>query len=410
MAPHRVVVTGIAGISPIGNDWNAIRHHLGTYLNAVRFMEGWDAYADLNTKLGARAAPFEIPNYPSFENLSDMGMVSKMAVRTTELALADAGLLHDTILKSGKLGIAFGSCSGAPEGFIDVWKTMEDKSTKAMDSSTYFKILPHTTTISIASTFGITGRVITTSSACTSSSQAIGYAYETIKHGRQVAMVAGGAEELHAIQAAVFDTLFATSTKNAAPSTTPSPFDINRDGLVLGEGSCSLILEEYEHALARGAKIYAEIVGFGTNSDGCHVTNPNQPTMKMAMQLALDDAGLDSQSIGYINAHGTATEKGDIAETGATFEIFGGNVPISSLKSYTGHTLGACGGLESWVTIEMMREGWFAPTLNLTKVDPLCGDLDYIVGSAREFQCEYAMSNNFAFGGINTSLIFRKIL
>ena len=409
MALRRVVITGIAGISPIGNDWVSIRHHLGTYLNAVTVMDAWNAYADLNTRLGAPAAPFALTNDYGAENLSNMGMVARMAVRTTELALADAGLLGDPIVQGGKLGVAFGSCSGSPEAFVNIWKMMSNKDTKSIDPSTFYRMVPHTTAISIASAFGITGRVITTSSACTSSSQALGYAYEAIKYGRQIAMVAGGAEELNELQAAVFDTLFATSTKNTAPRTTPAPFDAARDGLVLGEGSSSIVVEDYEHALARGAKIYAEIVGFGTNSDGCHVTNPNQPTMKKAMQMALADADLDPHAIGYVNAHGTGTERGDVAESGATYEVFGATVPISSLKSYTGHTLGACGGLEAWATIEMMREGWFAPTLNLTQVDPECADLDYIVGAGREFQCEYAMSNNFAFGGINTSLIFRKI-
>jgi 3-oxoacyl-[acyl-carrier-protein] synthase II len=250
--------------------------------------------------------------------------------------------------------------------------------------------------------------VITTSSACTSGSQGIGYAYEAIKGGKQVAMIAGGAEELCATEAAVFDTLFATSVKNLEPHTTPSPFDAARDGLVIGEGAGCLILEELEHALARGATIHAELVGFGTNSDGCHVTQPNSATMMGAMQLALADAGLEPSAIGYVNAHGTATEQGDIAESQATAQVFGPGIAISSLKSYMGHTLGACGALEAWISIEMMREGWFAPTLNLTAVDPRCAALDYISGEGRKIDCEYVMTNNFAFGGINTSLIFKK--
>jgi 3-oxoacyl-[acyl-carrier-protein] synthase II len=222
-------------------------------------------------------------------------------------------------------------------------------------------------------------------------------------------MIAGGAEELCASEAAVFDTLFATSVRNDAPGTTPSPFDADRDGLVIGEGAGTLILEEMEHAKARGAKIYAEVVGFGTNSDGCHVTQPNAVTMKIAMQLALTDAGLAPSAIGYVNAHGTGTQHGDIAESQATMNLFGSRMPISSLKSYMGHTLGACGALEAWISIEMMNEGWFAPTINLKNVDPQCAELDYIAGEGRALQCEYVMSNNFAFGGINTSLIFKRV-
>ncbi|MGB0538829.1 MAG: beta-ketoacyl-ACP synthase, partial [Alloalcanivorax venustensis] len=145
-----------------------------------------------------------------------------------------------------------------------------------------------------------------------------------------------------------------------------------------------------------------------TNSDGRHVTQPNQSTMATAMRLALDSAGLEAERIGYVSAHGTATARGDVAETQATREVLGGGVPISSLKSYTGHTLGACGALEAWLSIEMMRQGWFHPNANLENVDPECGALDYITGAGRELDCEYAMSNNFAFGGINTSLIFRR--
>jgi 3-oxoacyl-[acyl-carrier-protein] synthase II len=206
----------------------------------------------------------------------------------------------------------------------------------------------------------------------------------------------------------VFDTLFATSVRNDAPHTTPRPFDRARDGLVIGEGAGCLILEEREHALARGATVYAEIVGFGTNSDGCHVTQPNADTMRIAMELALEDAGLAPAAIGYVNAHGTGTQHGDVAETAATNAVFGARMPISSLKSYMGHTLGACGALEALISIRMMREGWFAPTINLDEIDPECGELDYIRGDGRRLDCEYVMSNNFAFGGINTSLIFKR--
>jgi 3-oxoacyl-[acyl-carrier-protein] synthase II len=221
-------------------------------------------------------------------------------------------------------------------------------------------------------------------------------------------MVAGGAEELCATEAAVFDTLFATSTRNDSGHTTPRPFDGGRDGLVIGEGAGCLILEDLEHAEARGATIHAELVGFGTNSDGCHVTQPNSATMRKAMELALLDAGLQASDIGYVNAHGTGTAQGDVAESRATHAVFGSSTPISSLKSYMGHTLGACGALEAWISIEMMREGWFAPTINLDQIDPECAPLDYIAGRGREIHCDYVMSNNFAFGGINTSLIFKR--
>ena len=405
---RRVAVTGMAGISPIGNQWAGIRTHLGSYRNAVMRMPEWSDYDGLNTLLGAPAAPFELSERYTNKATRSMGRVALMATRASELALLDAGLLDDPLLKSGQLGIAYGSSAGTPKAICDFGKMIDDKSTKGINATTYIRMMGHTAPVNLGIFLGITGRIVTTSSACTSGSQGIGYAYETIRSGRQRAMVAGGAEELCVTEVAVFDTLFATSARNDAADSTPRPFDAERDGLVLGEGAGSLVLENLEHARARGAKIFAEVVGFGTNSDGCHITQPNARTMQIAMELALADAGIPPSSIGYVNAHGTATQQGDVAESQATRQVFGGNVPISSLKSYMGHTLGACGALESWISIEMMRAAWFAPTINLARIDPHCADLDYIVGSGRQLECEYVMSNNFAFGGINTSLIFKR--
>jgi len=407
-AVRRVVVTGMAGISPLGNDWPTIRTRLGQYRNAIVRMDEWAAYEGLNTQLGAPAAPFELPKHYDRKATRSMGRVALLATRASELALQDAGLLDHPLLTSGQMGVSFGSSAGTPSAIGDFGRMMEERTTRGINATTYIKMMAHTAPVNIGVFFGVTGRVFTTSSACTSGSQGIGYAYESIKYGQQTAMIAGGAEELDATEAAVFDTLFATSTRNAAPESSPRPFDRARDGLVIGEGAGCLILEERDHALARGATIYAELVGFGTNSDGTHVTQPNAATMKIAMELALRDAALAPQAIGYVNAHGTATAHGDLAESQATASLFGARMPISSLKSYMGHTLGACGALEAWISIEMMREGWFAPTINLDDIDPECGELDYIRGEGRALDCEYVMSNNFAFGGINTSLIFKR--
>jgi len=405
---RRVVVTGMAGISPIGNDWPAVRARLESYRNAITRMEEWAAYDGLNTQLGAPAAKFALSERYTTKATRSMGRVALMATRASELALVDAGLIDDPLLKSGNLGIAYGSSAGTPKAICDFGKMIDEKSTKGINATTYIKMMGHTAPVNLGVFLGITGRIITTSSACTSGSQGVGYAYETIRAGHQVAMIAGGAEELCVTEAAVFDTLFATSVRNDAAETTPRPFDAERDGLVLGEGAGTLILEELQHARARGATVHAEIVGFGTNSDGAHVTHPSATTMQIAMELALADAQLPPSAIGYLNAHGTGTQHGDVAESQATRSIFRDCVPISSLKSYMGHTLGACGALEAWMSIEMMRADWFAPTINLSQVDPECAELDYIVREGRELQCEYVMSNNFAFGGINTSLIFRR--
>jgi len=405
---RRIAVAGMAGISPLGNDWPGVRARLGEYRNAVARMPEWAGYDGLNTLLGAPAAEFTLSERYTTKATRSMGRVALMATRASELALADAGLLGDPLVKSGKLGIAYGSSAGTPKAICDFGKMIDEKSTKGINATTYIKMMSHTAPVNLGVFLGVTGRIITTSSACTSGSQGIGYAYETIRGGQQRAMIAGGAEELCVTEVAIFDTLFATSVRNDAPETTPRPFDAERDGLVLGEGAGTLILEDWEHARARGATIYAEVAGFGTNSDGSHITQPKAETMQIAMELALADADLSPSAIGYVNAHGTGTQQGDVAEAQATWNVFGAKVPVSSLKSYMGHTLGACGALEAWMSIEMMRTGWFAPTVNLTRVDPLCAELDYIVDAGRELQCEYIMSNNFAFGGINTSLIFRR--
>ena len=405
---RRVVITGAGNLSPLGHDWETVHARLREKRNAVRQFPEWAEYKGLNTRLGVPAAPFELPDHYNRKSTRSMGRVALMATRATELALLDAGLLGDPFLKSGRVGISYGSSAGTPESMSDFGRTLSEKNTQYINATTYIKMMSHTAPVNMGVFFGITGRIITTSSACTSGSQGVGYAYEAIKAGYQTIMLAGGSEELDVTGATVFDTLFATSTRNETPELTPRPFDIKRDGLVIGEGASTLVLEDLDHALARGAKIYAEIIGFGTNSDGRHVTQPNAETMAQAMKLSLQDADLSADAIAYVNAHGTATDHGDIAETTATHSVFGERMPISSLKSYTGHTLGACGALEAWVTIEMMRANWFAPTMNLDEVDPRCGALDYITGDGRDLKAEYVMSNNFAFGGINTSLIFKR--
>jgi len=402
----RVVVTGMSGISPIGNDWPQVAERLKNQQTGIRVMSDWDKYQGLNTRLAAPVA-FKKPAHYSRKQTRSMGRVALLAVQATELALIDAGLLGDPCLSNGQTGIAYGSCAGSLEAVAEFGNMLINYAVDGLNATSYIRMMAHTAPVNIGLFFGINGRVYTTSSACTSGSQGIGYAYEAIKHGQQRLMIAGGAEELSASEAAVFDTLFATSLRNDAPEYTPRPFDRDRDGLVIGEGAGTLILEEREHALARGAKIYAELVGFGTNSDGLHVTQPDSASMQRALGLALNDAQLPPAAIGYISAHGTATEHGDIAESQATFAVFADRTPISSLKSYTGHTLGACGVLEAWVAINMMREGWFHPTVNLDNIDPACAPLDYIQGEIRSLDCEYVMSNNFAFGGINTSLIFK---
>ncbi|WP_328188655.1 beta-ketoacyl-ACP synthase [Marinobacter sp. OP 3.4] len=404
----RVVITGMAGISPIGSDWETIWGNLENGRTGVRRMDDWERYSGLNTRLGGPVTDFERPAHYSRRAIRGMGRIALMATRASELALEKAGLLDDDSIRDGRMGVSYGSSAGSPSAVAEFGNMLIHEAVDGLNATSYIRMMSHTAPVNIGVFFGLKGRVVTTSSACTSGSQGIGYAYEAIKYGQQTLMVAGGAEELCATEAAVFDTLYATSTANDTPHLSPRPFDASRDGLVVGEGACSLILEELEHAKARGATIYGEIVGFGTNSDGAHITQPTRETMRNALERSLDDANLAPEAIGYVSAHGTATDRGDVAETHATADILGNRVPISAFKSYTGHTLGACGALEAWVAVEMMNQGRFHHTANLEQVDPECAELDYITGEQRVLDCEYVMSNNFAFGGINTSLIFRR--
>lgn len=403
---RRVVVTGMGVVSPLGNDVETAFARLKTFENCVQTLPELAEYRGLNTRLGCRTA-FEKPAHWTRKTTRTMGVVSMYALAATEQAVAQAGL-DDATLQNGRTGVAYGSCSGSIPPLLDFYSMLETKEVAGITSGTYIKLMPQTTACNLSVHFKTHGRLVPTGTACTSGSLALGNAAELIRWGVQDVMIAGGGEEFSPTQVAVFDTLYATSLKNDAPRTTPAPYDADRDGLVVGDGAATFILEAYEHARARGAKILAELVGFAETTDGTHVTNPNAETMAFALKAALADAGLDGAAIGYVNGHGTATKAGDAAETAATRAVFGRAVPISSVKSYTGHTLGACGALEAALTIKSLATGWYPPTLNLKQPASDCAELDYLVGEGRQIDAEYAMTNNFAFGGVNTSLVFRR--
>ena len=404
----RVVVTGMAGITSLGETADQIFAQFEQGKSGIRYMPDWEVYTDLRSKLGGPVESYTIPKHFNRKVTRGMGRVALMSTVCAEKALEDAALLHDPILSSGQAGVAFGSSAGSVDAIGEFGSMLIDNNMNKLNATTYIRMMSHTSAVNMTVYFGLKGLTLPTSSACTSGSMAIGQAYEAIKYGKQTVMLAGGAEELSAAGSAVFDVLLATSSQNEHPEKTPRPFDAKRDGLVVGEGAGCLILEEYQHAKARGAKIYAEIIGYGSNTDGQHVTRPDSEMMGRCMQLALSDAQISADRIDYVNAHGTSTDQGDIAETQATARVVG-KKPISSLKSYFGHTLGACGAIEVWLSIEMMSRNTFIPTLNLDEIDAACGDLDYIVKQSRNMHADIIMSNNFAFGGINTSLIFKRV-
>jgi len=343
---RRVVVTGMAGLTSLGEDWDSIRENVLEGRSGIRRIDEWAEYDGLNTNLGGPILDFAVPEHYSRKRVRSMGRVSLFSTTTTERALQAAGLLDDSVIRSGETGIAYGSSSGSPPAIGDFGSMLLEHSTRKITATSYIRMMSHTAAVNTGVFFNIRGRLISTCTACTSGSQAIGYAYEAIKHGKQKVMVAGGAEELSPTQAAVFDILFATSVRNDEPGKTPRPFDQDRDGLVIGEGSATLVLEDLEYAQQRGAPIIAELIGFATNCDAMHVTQPTAATMEVAMRLGLEDADLDPAAVGYVSAHGTATDLGDVAESKATNAVFGSKMPISSMKSYFGHALGACGAQE----------------------------------------------------------------
>ena len=396
----------MGAVSPLGNTVDAAFARLKTFENCVQALGELGEYTGLNTRLGCRTA-FERPAHWTRKTTRTMGDVSMYALAATEQAIAESGLDEATI-QGGRTGVAYGSCSGSIPALLDFYSMLKTKEVAGITSGTYIKLMPQTTACNLSVHFRTHGRLVPTGTACTSGSLAIGNAVELIRWGVQDVMIAGGAEEFSATQVAIFDTLYATSLRNDAPKSTPAPYDVSRDGLVIGDGAATFILEEREHAIARGARILAEVAGFAETTDGTHVTNPNADTMASALTLALADAGIDGSAVGYVSGHGTATRAGDVAETSATRAAFARAVPISSVKSYTGHTLGACGALEAALLVKSLASGWYPPTLNLTNPDPECAELDYVTGEGRMIDAEYVMSNNFAFGGVNTSLVFRR--
>jgi len=405
---RRVVVTGMAGLCPLGGDWETVKTKLLAKTSGVAVQQDWGGIDGLRTRLAAAVQGFERPPHYHRKKIRTMGRVALMATRVTELALEAADFQTSISLTNGRTGISYGSASGSPPAIQHFAEQLGlHRTLSGITGAQFIQYMSHTCAANLGQFFEVKGRIVPTCSACTAGSQGIGYAYEAIKYGRQDAMIAGGADELHLASAAVFDIIYATSTRNDHPEQTPRPFDADRDGLVAGEGAATLILESLEHAQARGAPILAEIAGFATNCDGIHMVNPSAAGMQQVMSLALEDANLSPDAIDYVNAHATATEVGDIAESQATAACFQRQIPISSLKSYMGHTFGACGAIEAWLCIEMMHDGWLAPTINLDRVDPRCAPLDYLT-EVRACQPTYMMSNNFAFGGVNTSLIFKR--
>jgi 3-oxoacyl-[acyl-carrier-protein] synthase II len=403
----RAVITGIGAVSPLGSDVGEMLAGLDASRSAVRFMEGWDAYKGLRSLVAAPAKANDGQSIPR-QSRRSMGLMSIFAVGAAEEAIKDSSLPAD-ILKTGRAGCIIGSTMGSAKSLNDVYESMSlHKDLSQLTSMKFFQCVSHTAALNVSQYLGINGVVMATSAACASGLQAIGAAYDLIRLGSQEVVLCGGAEELFPTVTASFDILFATSTKyNDRPELTPRPFDAHRDGLVCGEGAGILVVEEYEHAMGRGAKIYAEIIGYHTCASGLHVSKSTKDALAASMRGALSASKIDGGQVDYINAHATATLQGDKEEAEAVREIFGDKVPVSSLKGYMGHTLGASGALELIASLCMMRSGRIYPTKNLERVADDCQGI-WHVQKMLERSINIIVKNAFALGGLNASLVLKR--
>lgn len=408
MQLKRVVITGVGVVSPFGNGLNALMDGIEKGRSAVCYMEGWDQYIGLRSHVGAPAEIRDEKKIPRQQRRS-MGRMSIFAAQAAEQAVADSGI-HLADVSSWRVGCIIGSTMGSSKSINDVFAMiLPEKDISQLGSATFFQCMSHTATVNVAQYLGLNGYIMATSAACASAVQAIGTGYDLIRLGKQDILLCGGAEELHPTVTGSFDVLFATSDKyNQTPQKTPRPFDKDRDGLVCGEGSGILVLEEHERAVSRNARIYAEIIGYSTSGNGFHVSQSDKEPMSHCMREAIKDAGIVPEDVDYINAHATATLQGDKEEAEAIRGLFGDSVPVSSLKGYIGHTLGASGAIELIATLFMMEKGIVYPTLNLDNISPECQGINHVTKAIRK-NVDVILKNCFAFGGINTALVCKKI-
>ena len=406
----RVVITASAAITPIGHHKDEIIDSLVNEKSGVKELRDDNLLTDhiASKVFGTVSYPIEFDFERKYRKT--MGPVAYYACQVVKEALESSGLDKEFI-SSGRLGVAFGSTHGSPTVQRDIYKTFFSHSQSKFSSIgavDYLKSMVHTTAVNITKMFGITGRVISSSTACTTSSQSIGFGYEAVKYGLQDAMICGGADEYDTTTVAVFDNLLACSTDfNDTPHLTPRPFDTKRDGLVVGEGAGALLLEEYEFAKKRGADIIGEVIGFSCNNNGGDLILPNMNGITETIKLGLENARIGPDEVDFVCAHATATKMGDVAEAMAIYKAYGDSPYVTGLKSYMGHTMGSCGVIEAIITLYMMEQGIIAPTLNLDEVDERCSMIRH-TKKLRESDIRIAAIQNFAFGGVNTSLLIKK--
>lgn len=407
MPLRRVAITGVGAVSPFGAGADLLVEAL--YKGEC----GTVAVPELRTIKGVRSHVAALvkgvdPGIIPRKQRRSMSIMSVYAVLACREALAQSGVPPEYLSK-GNTGLCIGSTIDSINTFQRFFEDyLVEKNMEQMRSTIFFQLMNHSCAFNVSQVLGIEGRVIAPSAACSTGCQAVGIGYEMIAFGKQDLMLCGGSDEFHPLTTASFDIINAASAGfNDRPQKTPRPFDRDRDGIVCAEGSGILLLESMDSARERGAPILAEIAGFSNTANTDNIADPSAAAMETCMRKALSDAGIGPSEIDYINAHATATIQGDIAECRAICDIFGEDVPVSSLKGHLGHTLAASGTLEMIGTIEMMKRKCIIPTLNLENPDKLCEKVK-LTQKLENRDIYYALKNNFALGGVNSSLILRR--
>lgn len=407
----RVVVTGMGSVSPFGIG-------VGTMMSALR--EGRSAVVDMSARwaeavpgltclVGAPLAEEPSPKDIPRRLRRSMGPTAQMALAAAREAVGQSSL-DGAQLQSGRVGVSFASTTGSIHSMDATFAAYQaGRFLEDTPSGAFFQIMSHTCAANVAHALGACGRTVSPDAACASGALAIGLGFEAVRAGAQDAMICGGADELHPLTTGCFDLVQASSHRyNDTPDLTPRPFDAARDGTVCGAGAGALVLESEDSARERGAKILAEVAGFDTLADGCHLAQPAADSIRRCIRNALDNAGLMPDRISYVNAHGTGTPAGDAAEAQAVRDVFGRGAALSSLKGHLAHTLGASGALETVASIEMMRGGFVVATRNLEEAGEDCQGPDYVMGPERQVRIDALVKNSFAFGGVNSVLVLKR--
>ncbi|EPB2002967.1 beta-ketoacyl-ACP synthase II [Listeria monocytogenes] len=411
MDKRRVVVTGIGAVTPIGNDAETSWENAKKGVNGVAKMTRLNP-DDFPVKIAAELKDFDVEKYLEKKEARKMDRFTHYAIASAEMAVQDSGLVIDDS-NANRVGVWIGSGIGGMETFETQYEIFLNRGHRRVSPFFVPMMIPDMGSGQVSIRFGAKGINSTTVTACATATNSIGDAFKVIERGDADAMITGGAEAPITKMSLAGFTANKALSLNPDPETACRPFDNDRDGFIIGEGAGIVILEEYEHAKARGAKIYAEIVGYGATGDAYHITAPapNGEGAARAMKMAIDDAGLTPDKVDYINAHGTSTPYNDEYETQAIKTVFGDHakkLAISSTKSMTGHTLGASGGIEAIFALLTIRDNIIAPTIHLKNQDEVC-DLDYVPNEAREANVNVVISNSFGFGGHNATLVFKRI-